>query len=68
MFQFLTGYITKEECCGTSNEYEEIITIMCECTFDKGYSWGKDSKEKDKEENKKYYMNFLAERKAALTV
>lgn len=68
--QAIPKSLPSEEFYGSSNNYEEIIAIMCECTFDKGYAWGEESKEKekDKEGNKKYYTNYLAERKTALIV
>lgn len=66
--QAIPKSLSSEEFYGSSNDYEEIIIIMCERTFDNGYALGQNSKEKDKEENKKYYTNYLAERKTALTV
>ncbi|MED3830243.1 hypothetical protein P4575_20640 [Priestia megaterium] len=45
----------------SGDNYNEIISIMCEQTYEQGYAWGKEKKTKEKPELTAYYKEFLSE-------
>lgn len=51
---------SEEDFYGSGDDFNEIIALMCEQTYEKEYAWGKEKKSKEKPKLTAYYIEYLS--------